>query len=321
MSQNALDDYLCMGKPEEKKTIGISENPVSIIHHLFSIWSAYVMKNAPPYSNRWPDERVLDPLVKEAEKISSAHKLPERIDDMEFFIPIASISEDYRLYSGIFYTALLNNGVTHITIPKTAPFVGLWGYKLKRGTIELNTGSEHVGSFAEGGQIINNTDEIVGPFYHMLVGEKKLWNMGTLGRGARGGIFINNGEVALFGTRSDGGIYINHGCTGNAGASSKNAIYINHGHIDGYFYDSTRILINFGTLGQFIDYNFLTGMQNDEHFIDMHKVYSLTKQGHPLRILLDKLYHATHHTAQCSVDENIVRSIVGEIHHAIRRTK
>ncbi len=300
-----IDSYFGIEKPEEKSCLNSVSNPVVLINSLFSVWAEYLTKNFQPHDNRWPDNRMLDPLLHEAEKIASTHRLPKQIMNREFFLPISTLCSGYRPYAGIFYTALLNCGTRYMLVPAGVPFTGLWGYKLKDGVLEFSTEGEHIGSYTKGGCIINNSPNIVGPFEnHPVV--TKLQELGTFGRCAEDGVFINNRSVALFGTQTRGGIYINNGYSDTAGDQSCNSIYINHG-IMGRFGDyGNIILINFGSIEEILMEHGL--------IVDMHKTYAATRRNEPLRKLLDSLYHST----TGLINEEKVRSIVRDIgRHAV----
>lgn len=300
-----IDSYFGIEKPEEKSCLKSGSNPVVLVNSLFSVWAEYLTKNFQPHDNSWPDDRMLDPLLHEAEKIVSTHRLPKQIMNREFFLLISTLGSGYRTYAGIFYTALLNCSTRYMLVPAGVPFAGLWGYQLKNGVLEFSTEGEHIGSCAKGGCIVNNSPNIVGPFENHL-GVTKLQELGTFGRRAKAGVFINNRSVALFGTQASGGIYINNGYVDTAGDQSENSIYINHGVMERFGDYGNSILINFGSIEKIL--------MEEGSIVDVNKVYSVTKRDDPLRKLLDSLYDST----TGLINEEKVRSIVRDIGlHAI----
>ncbi len=206
----ALNDYFRIEKPEDKDKQHAEQHcSVESVHAAFSLWSHVLLKTTTGYPG---DETCYHQMLEEAEHFLPK-KLPAIISDTSYFKPIETLPETHRPFAGLFYTAMLQRGVEKIIVPKCAENIGLWGYAMKQGTLEVLADSR------------------------------------SIGREAEGGICINHGIAANFAYESSGGIFINHNIAIYCGWDSE-ATIINHAKIKvPYFHNA--LCINYGTIGYF----------------------------------------------------------------------
>ncbi len=231
-----LEHYLGIGKPDEKAHVEVKTNPVQTVANAYKLWIKFVEK----HQQLSPENLFLE----EAERMLSPFDaiLPDRFDK-EYFKPIDSVRDCniYR-YSGIFYTALLNIGSTErkITVPNEITIIkdemSYFGYKLKKGTLELYARDFHAGEEMQGGTLIYRG-----------------WRGTNLGQGASGGLLINESETCWLGQNAKDTKFINKGKAQLVGIAATNCFFENHGEAD-----------NFGQLNHdncvFVNYNKATEM-------------------------------------------------------------
>ncbi len=184
--------YQDIGKPDEKKVCESSD----VIANLLSTWIVFVEKTAPSSIELfWRDNEyyLFENLLYETDQLVASQNLPAIITDAKYFSPLFTLGNEYRQYGGLFYTALLNNGVERIVVPKEVPLTNYWGHGLKKGVLEFHAETNYIGQNASGGCIINNG------IICLMGGE------------ATGGLFINtSSNLGVFPFHATGGIFVDY---------------------------------------------------------------------------------------------------------------
>ncbi len=197
-----------VGKPEEKTAIGLEGDGWKNVLAAFDIWAQLLMRGENLTLLSLNNYDVQDRLLNEASSMLAGLQLPYKIEPKQLCMLQARVCMDYKLFIGLFCTALLNNGVEELIIPKDIE-ISACGYKLKRGVIRNYSGPNHwrnrFGECMEGGCIIN------------------FGNISCLAHEAVDGIVINRGIIfshspitSDFAINAIGGFFIDIGsCSHN----------------------------------------------------------------------------------------------------------
>lgn len=208
-----LDDFDGINAPDKKAASGI--DPITVVHEQFARWTSVLAGKNVFYDEGHLEDTLLDEAVRMLEGYD--HLLPAVIDDKRYFAPIDDLwKAAYRLHAPLFYTALLaiGPGERRLIVPSCVPPLNRWGYKLKKGVLELYAdGGDGIGAYADGGCIINHGRSLV------------------VGNHARNGLFINKKSCSTLGQNTLGGIFVNDARSFVVGASAKGGTYINFSDI------------------------------------------------------------------------------------------
>ncbi|MBI4441294.1 hypothetical protein HY639_03940 [Candidatus Woesearchaeota archaeon] len=220
--------YDGIAKPDGRQEL-TSKSSITVVHKAFDLWYTFFRKT---YRETVPSEGLLDTLLEEAIRLT-CHLPMLTIDATDYFSPVETLCVNHRPYAGLFYTALLQTADRMVIGVEGLSYLG---YRLARGTIELNAATDTgIGQYATGGCVVNNNTV-----------------RGNLGWGARGGLFVNNGHAPWdFGAHATGGLFVNNGASSYCADNVSGGIFVNHGQMD-FFADTPKagIFLNDGTVTQ-----------------------------------------------------------------------
>lgn len=130
-----IDDYIGIGKPEEKSTIEVRINPVQAVANAYLTWQKY---------EGMDNKQRLD----EAEHMLAS---------LDSILP-ETLGEEYCIarekQAGIFYSALLNMGNQKRRLHVPLQNINYLGYGIRKGTLEIYEHAMRVGVKACGGCIV-----------------------------------------------------------------------------------------------------------------------------------------------------------------------
>ncbi len=284
-SDDLLKQLEGIGKPDEKKEKEITSLETFLI--TFRMWESLLEEIAPQVHHEGQiSYDSLNRLEKEGEQILTPYKelLPAQIEDTPYFMPIRFMEPGYKLYAGLFYTALLNTGCTStIKVPEDVPR-SCWGYKLRKGTLNILNGVQHTGEQMSGG--------------YLEVRGKMHWHVGYL---ATGGVCVTDGEAPSLGTFATGGIFINNGHVSfGLGHAAVNGVFINTGYISSAFGSGAHegFFVNYGihkdSIGFGAEKAIVVDRKSRDRTMDEHIIYIADKdlKGSMLDKMLDELLAA-----------------------------
>ncbi len=222
-----LERYIGVIKPEEKEVFTRFDSK-SVINNAFELWILFLKQS------KLEHDEAANSLLDEACRLLKPYEkaLPFVIAEESFF---TSLTNTYkftkeRIFSGIFYTALLNMGTTERKVFFPLQKGMDWcGYKLQKGTLSITSiDSWWTGLDAEGGCIIDNgspkffgcaaKDGVFIKHRYALKDEEKY---SSFGYNAHGGIFINHGYTPSIGDFAHGGLFINYDSTLSGGEQAE----------------------------------------------------------------------------------------------------
>ncbi len=221
-----LDNYFGLGKPDDKKTTTHRTDSLHLITSAFEVWHSWLRNATPPCI---PTKIQLKEIAEETDNFVAScvsYETPV-IEGGEYFAVVSQMDINYKQYAGLFYTALLNTKTDRMIVPNIGNLGCYWGYRMKKGLLDITAGTAWLGEDALGGCIINRG-----------------FAFGSLGENAVGGLFVNLGTTYHLGPKAQGGIFINHGRCDDIGMHASHGFFANYQPVNSVGYEGEGIFIS-----------------------------------------------------------------------------